>query len=155
MHPDLAFYASIGAALFPIPANSKTPTGIISSFKHDWSHDPGQWAKWAAANPNCNWGMVAGPSRKIVVDIDTKKVGREAAWSNWVDICRDWKIPVYQPRVHTPSGGWHLYFEVNESEAELLRQPSLIHGVIDIRAGWGFVMIPPSTIDGRPYILVQ
>lgn len=149
----LAPYAAMGAALCPIPAGGKSPVGIIASFAHDWSRDLTQWSAWSDANPGCNWIMVAGPSHKIIVDIDTKKVGRDAAWSAWSDWCTSHKLPVYMPHVQTPSHGWHVIFDVPaDTDSALLRQPPLVPGIIDIRAGNGFVLIPPSQVEGKPYV---
>ena len=144
----LARYADMGAALCPIPAGGKSPVGLIESFKHDHSTDPQQWADWASRWPGCNWIMVAGPSNKIVVDIDVKKIGRDAAWSEWAKWCSERDLPVFTPQIQTPSQGWHVYFDTTETD---LRQPPLISGAIDIRAGYGFVLIPPSQVDGKQY----
>lgn len=141
-------FADIGAALCPIPAGGKSPAGLIASFAHDWSRDPKQWAEWAERWPDCNWIMVAGPSNKIIVDIDVKKVGRETAWQAWADWCQANDLPILTPHVQTPSQGWHIYFSTQEAD---LRQPPLVPGVIDVRAGNGFVLIPPSQVDGVSY----
>lgn len=148
MFEPLRRYAEIGAALCPIPAGGKNPVGHIASFAHDWSRDPAQWDAWSQQWPGCNWIMVAGPSGKIIVDIDVKKVGRDAAWAEWVKWCNDHDEPVLVPHVQTPSQGWHIYFDTTETD---LRQPPLVPGVIDIRAGNGFVLIPPSHVDGKSY----
>lgn len=144
----LSRYVDLGAALCPIPGGGKSPVGCIASFAHDWSRDPKQWAEWSKQFPGCNWIMVAGPSNKIVVDIDVKKVGRDAAWSKWVEWCTSHDLPVYTPQVQTPSQGWHLYFDCDTPD---LRQPPLLPGVIDVRAGNGFVLIPPSQVEGKGY----
>ena len=149
--PALQPYADMCAALCPIPAGGKAPAGLIGSFAHDWSTDPTQWDEWAARWPGCNWIMVAGPSRKIVVDIDVKNVGREKAWQTWVEWCAGASTAVVTPQIQTPSGGWHIYFDVPDGAPEL-RQPSLVPGVIDVRAGNGFVLIPPSTLPQGAYI---
>lgn len=148
MFEPLRRYAEMNAALCPIPAGQKAPGGIIQSFAHDWSKDPKQWLEWSRAHPDCNWIMVAGPSQKIIVDIDVKKVGREAAWTAWGEWCTAHELPVYQPQVITPSQGWHIYFETTESN---LHQPALVRDIIDVRAGNGFVLIPPSHINGVNY----
>lgn len=145
----LSRYADMGAALCPIPAGGKNPVGHIASFAHDWSRDPAQWFEWAARWPGCNWIMVAGPSNKIIVDIDVKRVGRDEAWAVWCKWCADQGQQVYMPHVSTPSAGFHIYFDTTETD---LRQPPLVPGVIDIRAGNGFVLIPPSHVDGKSYV---
>lgn len=144
-------YIDIGAVLFPLPAGQKIPTGIITNWQTEASSDPAQIAHWAAANPGCNWAMCAAASGFIVVDIDTKKIGREAAWQEWHTICVSWGIETINPTVQTPSGGWHIYARVPAGvDRTALKQPALKPGVIDIRAN-GFVLIPPSQINGNPY----
>lgn len=144
----LTRYAEMQAALCPIPAGGKSPVGCIASFAHDWSKDPKQWSEWSKQFPSCNWIMVAGPSNKIIVDIDVKTKGRDAAWAAWVEWCTSHDLPVYTPQIQTPSQGWHIYFD---SDAPDLRQPPLVPGIVDVRAGNGFVLIPPSQVDGRGY----
>jgi Bifunctional DNA primase/polymerase, N-terminal len=144
-------YADMGAAPCPIPAGGKSPVGCIASFVHDWSRDPVQWDAWSREFPGCNWIMVAGPSGKIVVDIDVKKVSREAAWQAWAAWCASHDLPVYAPQVQTPSAGWHCYFDAPANcDSAALRQPALVATIIDIRAGNGFVS--PSNVEGKPYI---
>ena len=151
MFEPLARFAEMGAALCPIPAGGKSPAGLIGSFADDWSRDPAVWDEWAQRWPGCNWIMVAGPSGKIIVDIDVKKVGRDAAWKAWSDWCTERGLEVFMPQVITPSEGWHIYFDAPRDVAATMRQPSLVTGIIDIRAGNGFVVIPPSHVDGKLY----
>lgn len=152
MFEPLAPYARMGAALCPIPAGAKLPTGLIGSFADDWSRDPAVWNLWSQKFPGCNWIMVAGPSGRIIVDIDVKRVGRDPAWKAWCDWCASNGLPVFRPNVTTPSGGWHIYFDVPAGVApETLRQPALVAGIIDTRAANGFVLIPPSVVDGKAY----
>jgi predicted P-loop ATPase len=147
----LDYYARIGAALFPIPAGRKEPFGIVTSFTTDNSRDPAQWATWLAANPGCNWGIVAGPSRLIIVDIDTKE-GREAAWALWCEMCASWGLPAaLMPHVQSARGGWHVLFAVPaDVDATTLRQPDAIKKLINIRAGNGFTVAAGSFYDGTP-----
>lgn len=137
--PELAYYAANGAALFPMPAGSKAPTGIVSSFAHDWSRDTEQWARWRSSHAGCNFGVVAGPSRLIIVDIDVK-AGRDEAWAAWCDLAASWGLSaVPMPHVATPSGGWHVYFRTDADPATL-RQPDAIKKVINVRAGNGYTV---------------
>src|SRR5713226_7016517 len=73
-------------ALFPMSYGSKEPFGIVASFAHDWSRSPEQWEHWRAAH-KCNFGIVAGPSRIVIVDIDVAEVGFESAWGYWTEWC--------------------------------------------------------------------
>jgi predicted P-loop ATPase len=152
-----AYYAKIGAALFPIPAGQKNPTGLVGSFAKDCSRDPDVWRKWAADNPGCNFGVVAGAGNMITVDIDVK-AGREQAWEAYCELCKEWGIDPakHMPHVESPSGGWHVYLSVPEGvDANRLRQPDAVKGVINIRAGNGYVVAAGSVVDGKHYTLLS
>ncbi|WP_448046330.1 VapE domain-containing protein [Bradyrhizobium liaoningense] len=157
----LEFYARHGAALFPLPAGSKTPgpasfwnvDGAAGSFKRHYSTDPVQWTAWAAEHPGCNFGLVAFASRLIVVDIDTK-VGRDEAWTLWCELCAAWQIPVAMPHIASPSGGWHVLFAIPDGvDPATLRQPDAIKSHINVRC-IGYVVAAGSTFEGRPYTLL-
>lgn len=154
----LAYYAKHGAALFPIPAGQKAPTGIVGSFKHDFSRDPAQWAAWQAANPGCNFGVVAFASQWIICDIDTSggDAGRAEAWALWCELCMSWGLPApLMPHVQSPSGGWHCYLTVPEHiDAATLRQPDAVKKRINIRCV-GYTVAAGSTFDGKPYLLLS
>lgn len=145
----LAYYATIGASLFPIPAGQKNPTGIVGSFAKDCSTDSAQWAAWRSANPGCNFGIVAGPSRLIIVDTDAKD-DREAAWSARCALFAEWGVdPAAMPHVQSARGGWHDLFAVPaDVDASTLRQPDAIKKLINVRAGNGFVVAAGSYYDG-------
>lgn len=145
----LAFYARIGAALFPIPAGSKDPTGIIQSFARDHSADPTQWTAWRTNNPGCNFGLVAGPSKVIIVDTDAKD-DRNAAWAARCALFAEWGVPATaMPHVQSARGGWHDIFAVPDGvDATTLRQPDAIKKIINVRAGNGYVVTAGSFYDG-------
>src|SRR6185312_5643096 len=52
--------------------------------------------------------------------------------------------------VTTPSGGAHLYFTGSGQRNATLRGHH-----IDYRATGGYVVAPPSTVDGKPYQMVS
>lgn len=150
----LRYYAAHKCALFPIPAGSKSPIGIVQSFKHDHSTDPAQWDAWRAAHPGCNFGIVAFASRLIIVDIDTSG-DRDEAWALWCELCATWQIPVAAPHVQSARGGWHVYFAVPESvDAAKLRQPDAIKKRINVRCV-GFTVAAGSHFEGLPYTLLS
>lgn len=159
----LDYYARIGAALFPIPAGQKNPTGIVASFALDCSSDPAQWARWRAANPQCNFGIVAGPSRLIIMDTDAKD-DRNAAWAARCELLTSWGMdPATLPTGQSARGGWHDLFAVPDNvDARSLRQPDAIKNLVNVRAGNGFVLTAGSYYDGTarseasgPYILLS
>ena len=144
----LDYYAKIGAALFPIPAGSKNPIGLVASFKHDCSTDPAVWATWQLNHPGCNFGIVAFASRLIIADIDTTKIGRDAAWAAWCELCTSWGIPPAPPHTQSARGGWHVLFAVpSDVDASKLRQPDAIKDVINLRCV-GYTVAAGSYYDG-------
>lgn len=149
----LAYYSAHHCALFPIPAGSKAPGGIIKSFKHDYSTDPEQWKKWAADNPGCNFGIVAFASKLIIVDVDITD-GQAEAWNLWADVCKSWGLPgPLAPQVQSARGGWHVYIKVpDDIDPASLRQPDAIKGRINIRT-IGYTVAAGSTFDNLPYLL--
>lgn len=152
----LDYYARIGAALFPIPRGSKSPVGIVASFKTDHSTDPAVWASWASANPGCNFGLVAGPSRLIIADVDVSEIGRDAAWSLWCEWWQSHGLAVPPPHTESARGGWHTLLALPpDLDISTLRQVALIgptngskKAVVDLRVGNGFTVAAGSYYDG-------
>lgn len=147
MIKELAYYAKHGAALFPIPYGKKDLTGIIASFKHDFSRDPEQWVHWQAEH-KCNFGVVAFASNWIIVDIDTHTADRDAAWAAWCELCTEWEIAVVTPNAQSVRQGWHVYFAVPEGvDAATLRQPDAVRKLINVRC-IGYRVAAGSFYDG-------
>ena len=153
----LDFAERSGLALFPMPHGSKAPHGIVASFAHDWSRSPEQWSAWRASHPKCNFGIVAGPSRFVIADIDVAEVGFEVAWGYWTEWCQSRGLPVYPSYCKSARGGRHIAFQVpTDFDMSTLRQVPLIgpiegvskKPIIDLRVGNGFVVAPGSYYDG-------
>ncbi len=152
----LAYYAAHGAALFPIPYGSKAPHGIVKSFAHDWSKDPAQWESWHAEH-KCNFGLVAGPSRLAIADIDVSEVGIDVAWQYWCEWFQSRGLDIPMPQFNSPRGGWHVAFQMpDDLDAATLRQVPLIgaiegvskKAIVDLRIGNGYVVAAGSFYDG-------
>ena len=124
---------------FPVKANSKKP--LIKK----WPEKADSAFRFPE-NEICNYGLVTGEGF-IVIDIDTKTGGIESLN----------KIKSQLPKTHavkTPSGGLHLYYTITDEQLEsydIKTRTGIMPG-IDIRAKGGYVLVPPSTIDGIPYV---
>jgi hypothetical protein len=135
--------------IFPVKANAKTPL-TAHGFK-DASADPDQIAEWKQQFPGCNWGAPTGEANGFVVlDLDAKHPLSLGWWREQQDIHGG----VNTREVATPSGGTHIYFQDPEGVA-LKSTASVIASGVDTRAEGGYVVIPPSVIDGNPYEVIN
>lgn len=138
-------YASRGWRVIPV-TDKKIP--LIKGWPTFASTDPNQITSWWTQYPNANVGIATGPKSGFwVIDIDVKH-----GVNGWDSIIREFGEPVFEDKnicVKTPSGGYHLYFQWDESFPVTVAA-NVIPGV-DIRGETGFVMAPPSSInlDGK------
>ena len=86
--------------------------------------------------------MDCGKSGIFVVDVDVKHDG---AFDRLLDLQLQFDMPDTK-RVNTPSGGQHLYFRGTAQNST-----SKLALGIDTRGEGGYVLIPGSSIHGRPY----
>jgi Bifunctional DNA primase/polymerase, N-terminal/Primase C terminal 1 (PriCT-1) len=138
-----------GQPIFPVKKNAKIPL-TLHGFK-DASSNPEQIESWHREFPGCNWGMPTGEvSGIVVIDLDAKHPESFEWWREQQDI----HGIVDTREVATPSGGGHLYFQAPKG-LELRSTASQIAPGVDTRAKGGYVVIPPSSIDGHPYEVIS
>lgn len=138
-------FVTLGWRVFPVSPGSKLPAvpkteggrGVL-----DATNDTKQIEKWAARWPNANIGVACGPESGIIVlDIDTGHGGLEAIRA----LQKQGKHFPSTVMARTANGGWHAYFRwvagPNNSKSRLGKG-------IDIRTGGGYVVAPPSVLDG-------
>ncbi len=129
------------------PYGKLAPRGLLSA-----TADAGVIEHWFGyAAPLANIGVVT--ERLIVIDIDQRHAGDEsleALIREHGDLPPTW-------RVLTGGGGEHVFFacpngvDIRSFAAETTDHPPLGRG-IDIRAGGGYIIAPPSRhISGRHY----
>jgi len=97
------------------------------------------WAEW----PGANLAILAGEGSGVdVVDIDS-------GHAPWPPV--DCELPTGYV-CQTPRGGWHYGFRhlpgCRDSGSKLATG-------VDVRGDGGYVLIPPSVVNGKPYVLVQ
>lgn len=146
--------AAKGVPVFPCVPNGKRP--LTTRGLHDASSLPADLRAWARQHPRANLGMPTGiASGFLVVDVDCK-----AGVPGIASLQAAERILGVLPRdliSRTPSGGYHLWFtmpsvEIRNSAGKLghLEAPG-----VDIRAEGGYVLIPPSRVDGKAYEWVR
>ena len=111
-----------------------------------------------------NIGIACGPSRLVVVDLDTHghlpedwrqlpgiRDGRDvlAQLAEWAG--KPWPSTYM---VATANGGWHLYFTAPEGGG-IRNSASLLGPLVDVRGAGGYVVAAGSRVDGKPYELLD
>ena len=139
-------YATQGIAVLPLIPNTKKPltergyldASTNTTVINQW------WDKW----PDANIGMVTGSINGVIVlDVDSKdgKDGRESLQ----ELENRYGALPETRRHNTPSGGYHLLFSIG---SVVVRGSAGKIGVgLDIRCDGGYIVAPPSVIDGNRY----
>ncbi len=136
-------YAATGWPVFPCKPNAKPPM-TVHGFK-DATSDPVQITRWWSRYPLANVAIATGSPGPDVVDVDVKD-GAPGAQSR-MRLARVGLLRGAFAEVHTWSGGQHLYYPGTDQRSSSRK----VHG-IDFRAAGGYVLAPPSIVDGRPYL---
>jgi hypothetical protein len=153
--------AAIGAArrgwaVFPCRPGDKRPA--VPGWERRACAEPERVGRyWPSAHHNV--GLACGPSRLVVVDLDTHS-----------PLPEDWRLPgVHDGRdvlallaewagqpwpvtytVKTPTGGLHLYY-ISAAGPEIRNSAGKIGPLIDVRAAGGYVLAAGSVLNERAY----
>jgi len=140
-------YASRGWPVFPCQPGTKEPA-TRHGF-HDASTDPDQIRSWWQRNPSANLAIATGAPGPDVLDVDQ----HGPAGNGYAALLRLKHADLLDAAgtvVRTPHGGLHAYFTGSTQLSGRLSQHHL-----DFKAVGGYVLAPPSQVDGRPYSLVR
>lgn len=137
----LWYAETLGWPVFPLIPGEKRP-----ATRHglkDASASPAQVRAWWRASPHSNIGLPTG-THFNVIDIDTPAAITTAA-TDGLDL-PDWDTPgALLATVRTPRG-WHLYVPADGTGNAVAVVPG-----VDYRGKGGYVVAPPSIVDGRRY----
>lgn len=138
--------AATGWKVFPCKENTKVPA-VEHGFE-DATTDEDVIRLWWTWWPTANLALATGAPAVDVLDVDTKAgVNGMAA----LDKLRAAGLVSGElGTIRTPSGGLHLYFRGSRQSNGSLRG----HGV-DFRSAGGYVVVPPSAIEGRAYEVIE
>lgn len=129
-------YAELGYRVFPCVPNGKPP-----ATKHgclDATTDEAQIQAWWAENPAYN--VAVATDGLLVLDIDPD--GKP--WLTKVDTSELMRATM----TSTPRGGVHFWFRADQ---EFRNTSGDLAKGVDTRANGGYVLVPPSVVDGKPY----
>jgi len=145
-------YAARGWAVFPLAPGLKRPA--VADWERWATCDPDRLTAYWSSRPSAGVGIACGPSRLVVLDLDVPKTGPASTRTGahrFLDLCERAGQPVPLTWVaRTGRGGWHLYFTA-PAGVELRNTAGRLGALIDTRAHGGYVVAPPTVVEGRPY----
>lgn len=139
-------YAARGWPVFPCRPGSKEPA-TRHGFK-DASTDPDQIRRWWQHDPAANLAIATGAPGPDVLDVDQ----HGPAGNGFADYRRLRSAGLLDGTfalVATPSGGLHAYFTGSSQPCGRLARHH-----IDFKAAGGYVLAPPSLVQGHLYRLI-
>jgi Bifunctional DNA primase/polymerase, N-terminal len=140
-------YAARGWPVFPCQPGEKIPA-TTHGFR-DATTDPGQITAWFTRHPDNNLAIATGAPGPDVLDVDQ----HGPAGNGYPALHRlrgAGLLDGAAAYVRTPSGGLHAYFTGTAQRSGHLPDCHL-----DFRSAGGYILAPPSQVNGRPYQLLQ
>jgi hypothetical protein len=137
-----------GWPVFPCEPGAKRPLGrCVPNGFHGASLDPELVTRWWTSHPTANVAIPTGTATVDVFDVDVKPAGTGFPAFNRLKAAGI--LPPPAAVVETPSGGLHCYYRGTGQACG-----SLPKHFIDWKSTGGYVLVPPSTVDARPYRLI-
>lgn len=143
---DALRLAGRGWPVFPCRPGTKLPA--TQHGHKDASTDETVIRSWWAMMPAANVAVPTGAKTVDVLDIDVRPDGN--GWAAFDRLRRAGLLAGAIATVRTPSGGLHVYFRGTEQSCGRLSTHFL-----DFKAVGGYVLLPPSLVDDRSYVLLD
>ena len=140
-------YAARSWPVFPCHVGQKTPA--TAHGYRDATTDPEQITAWYTRNPHWNLAIATGAPGPDVLDVDDHGPAGNG-YAAFATLSRAGLLDGAAAYVRTPSGGLHAYFRGSDQ-----RNGHLPAHHLDFRSRGGYVLAPPSLVDGKPYQLIR
>ncbi len=140
-------YAARGWPVFPCQVGQKTPATAHGHL--DATTDPEQITAWYTRNPLWNLAIATGAPGPDVLDVDEHGSAGNG-YAAFARLSKAGLVDGAAAYVCTPSGGLHAYFTGSTQ-----RNGHLPAHHLDFRSRGGYVLAPPSQVDGKPYQVIQ
>jgi hypothetical protein len=140
-------YAASGWPVFPCHAGQKTPA--TPHGHRDATTDPEQITTWFTRNPRRNLAIATGTPGPDVLDVDDHGPAGNG-YAAFATLSKAGLVDGAAAYVRTPSGGLHAYFRGSDQ-----RNGHLPAHHLDFRSRGGYILAPPSRVDGKPYQLIR
>jgi len=140
--------AQRGRAVFPLAEGAKKPMKATNGF-HAASTDPVLARDRWREHPRANIGVATGSISGIwAFDVDRQHDGHKTLQG----LCAKHDPLPTTVGVHTPSGGFHLWFKWPPGGIVIRNSAGRIGPGLDVRGDGGYVVAPPSRLsNGRSY----
>jgi Bifunctional DNA primase/polymerase, N-terminal len=139
-------YADNGWPVFPAAPGSKLPLTQHGFLDASSSHR--RIETWWGTHPAANVAIATGRPGPDVLDIDVHADG--SGWAALNELKRAGLVREPDAVVRTPSTGAHFYYAGSDQ-----RNGHLPDQHLDYRAQGGYVVAPPSQVDGKLYTVVK
>lgn len=139
-------YARAGWPVFPCRPGLKEPATAHGC--KDATIDPDRIRRWWTSCPAFNVAVATGAPGPDVLDVDVHPGG--SGFEAFGRLKRAGLLTGAGAIIRTPSGGLHVYFGGSDQPNGRLPRHHL-----DFRGRGGYVLVPPSSVGGRPYELVR
>jgi hypothetical protein len=139
-------YARAGWPVFPCKPDAKEPQTIHGVL--DAETDARMVTRFWARHPDANVAIATGAPGPTVLDVDI--ANGKPGHKSLNEAVRAGLVPAPMALIRTPSGGSHLYYEGDAQGNGSMPK----HG-LDLRGRGGYVVSPPSSVGGRPYVVVH
>jgi Bifunctional DNA primase/polymerase, N-terminal len=140
-------YAARGWPVFPCMYGRKVP--LTRHGFRDATTDPRRITAWFGRRPDWNLAIATGAPGPDVLDVDQ----HGQAGNGYAALARLRDAGLLDGAtyyVRTPSGGLHAYFTGSDQ-----RNGHLARHHLDFRSGGGYVLAPPSHVNGHAYQLLR
>lgn len=140
-------HASHGWPVFPCRPGGKEPA-TRHGF-HDATTDPAQIKWWWKHKPAANLAIATGLPGPDVLDVDQRDE-EGSGFAAYGRLLREGLLAGVSAIVATPGGGLHAYFTGSDQPSGRLPRHHL-----DFKSTGGYVLAPPSRVNGKPYRLLD
>ncbi len=140
-------YASRGWPVFPCLHGRKIP--LTRHGFRDATTDERQITAWFGNRPGWNLAIATGAPGPEVLDVDEHGPAGNG-YAAFGRLRAAGLLDGAAAYVRTPSGGLHAYFRGSDQ-----RNGHLPGCHLDFRSAGGYILAPPSRVDGKPYQLIR
>jgi len=140
-------YAARGWPVFPCQAGQKIPA--TAHGHRDATTDPEQITAWFGRQRDWNLAIATGAPGPDVLDVDDHGPAGNG-YAALAKLSKAGLLGGAAAYVRTPNGGLHAYFTGTAQ-----RNGHLPAHHLDFRSRGGYVLAPPSRIDGKPYQVIR